>query len=190
MTPEHGPGALGKVTASRVHDIIATIKSGGYSAGRKNYIAELVAERLTGTPAPSYQTAAMAYGIECEAEARVAYCLPAWRRGRGGGLRRAPDHQRRRLLARWAGAARMGWSRLNAPTPRTHIETLLGGKVPIEYITQMQCQMACTGRAWCRLGELRQRLPEHMRMVVRRVQRDDAIIERLNAEVDHVPDRA
>ena len=44
----------GRVTASRVHDIVATTKSGGYGAGRKNYMAELVGERLTGVPAEQY----------------------------------------------------------------------------------------------------------------------------------------
>ncbi len=38
---------LGKVTASRVADVIAKTKS-GYSASRANYMAQLVSERLTG----------------------------------------------------------------------------------------------------------------------------------------------
>ena len=65
----------GRVTASRVHDIVAITRSGGYTAGRKNYLSALVWERLTGKPAPSYQSAAMAYGTESEPEARFAYAL-------------------------------------------------------------------------------------------------------------------
>ena len=37
----------GKATASRMADIMARTKS-GYGASRGNYLAELVAERLTG----------------------------------------------------------------------------------------------------------------------------------------------
>src|SRR4029077_12330848 len=65
----------GRVTASRVHDIIATTRSGGFTSGRKNYLADLVIERLTGQPAPSYQSAAMQYGINMEPSARFAYAL-------------------------------------------------------------------------------------------------------------------
>ena len=38
---------LGKVTASRMDDLMARTKS-GYGAGRSNYMAQLIAERLTG----------------------------------------------------------------------------------------------------------------------------------------------
>ena len=52
-------------------------QSGGFTAGRKNYMAELVCERLTGEPAPKYVSAAMANGTECETEARAAYAFAA-----------------------------------------------------------------------------------------------------------------
>ena len=38
---------IGKVTASRVADVLAKTKT-GYSATRDNYMAQLVCERLTG----------------------------------------------------------------------------------------------------------------------------------------------
>jgi hypothetical protein len=63
---------LGKVTASRVADVVAKTKS-GYSAGRANYAAQLIAERLTGTVAEAYTNAAMQHGTETEPEARAAY---------------------------------------------------------------------------------------------------------------------
>ena len=63
---------LGKVTASRVADVIAKTKS-GYSASRANYMAQLIAERLTGVVAESYVNDAMRHGTETEPEARSAY---------------------------------------------------------------------------------------------------------------------
>ena len=65
----------GRVTASRVHDVVATIKSGGYGAGRKNYMAELVGEKLTGRLAEHYVSAAMEDGTRREPSARLAYAL-------------------------------------------------------------------------------------------------------------------
>ena len=56
---------LGRATASRFKDVMLTIKS-GEAAGRKNYRAELVAERLTGVRDEGYTTAAMQWGIDNE----------------------------------------------------------------------------------------------------------------------------
>ena len=64
----------GKVTASRVQDIIAKTKSGP-SASRANYMAELVAERLTGESSKGFSNAAMQWGTETEPQARLAYEL-------------------------------------------------------------------------------------------------------------------
>jgi len=46
-SPEWIAIRLGKVTASRVADVVARTKS-GWGASRANYMAELIAERLTG----------------------------------------------------------------------------------------------------------------------------------------------
>ena len=63
---------LGKVTASRVADILAKTKS-GYSASRDNYMAQLICERLTNTQVESFTNAAMQWGTEQEPFARAAY---------------------------------------------------------------------------------------------------------------------
>lgn len=63
---------LGKVTASRIADLMARTKS-GYSTSRANYMAELVAERLTGKKGDFYSNAAMQWGTEQEPNARAAY---------------------------------------------------------------------------------------------------------------------
>ena len=51
-TEEWFAARCGKVTASRVADIIAKTKT-GYSTSRENYFAHLVCERMTGKPADS-----------------------------------------------------------------------------------------------------------------------------------------
>src|ERR1044072_8526340 len=63
---------LGKVTASRVADIVAKTKT-GYSTSRANYAAQLICERLTGVPTETFTNAAMQWGTDMEPEARAAY---------------------------------------------------------------------------------------------------------------------
>jgi hypothetical protein len=63
---------LGRVTASRLADVVAKTKT-GVSASRAGYMAEIVAERLTGKQAASFTNAAMAWGTDAEPLARAAY---------------------------------------------------------------------------------------------------------------------
>ena len=63
---------LGKVTASRIADVTAKIKS-GWGASRNNYMAELLVERLTGVAPDAFINDAMRWGVEQEPLARAAY---------------------------------------------------------------------------------------------------------------------
>ena len=76
-----------------------------------------------------------------------------------------------------------GLVEIKCPTTVTHIDTLIGDEVPQKYIPQMQWQLACTGRQWCDFVSFDPRLPESLRMFLRRVHRDDALIGELQAQV-------
>lgn len=171
----------GRVTASRVADVIAKTKT-GVSASRAKYAGELIAERLTGVPAERYSNAAMAWGTEMEPEARSAYEYN----------RAAVVEQVAFVLHPTIGDSGAspdglvdvdGLVEIKCPETRTHIETLLGQSVPSKYVTQMQWQMACTGRAWCDFVSYDPRLPEPMRFFCKRVMRDDVLIAELEREV-------
>jgi predicted phage-related endonuclease len=69
-----------------------------------------------------------------------------------------------------------GLLELKCPNTATHIDTLLSGTIPDKYLKQMMFQMACTGRQWCDFASYDRRLPERMRLFVKRVERDDAMI--------------
>jgi len=171
----------GKVTASRVADVIARTKT-GWGASRANYAAQLVAERLTGETAESYTNAAMQWGTDTEPHARAAYefrtdatvtetgFIPHPNIGMSGA---SPDG--------FVGDG--GQVEIKCPNTATHIETLLGQGVPAKYVTQMQWQMACTGRAWCDFISFDPRMPESMRLFVKRVPRDNAAIATLEADI-------
>lgn len=172
---------LGKVTASRIADVMARTKS-GYGAARANYKAELVAERLTGAAGDSWQSPAMRWGVETEPLARDAYAFfkgvevaevgfvlhPSI-----AGTGASPDGL--------VGDA--GLVEIKCPNTATHIDTLLGGSIPDKYRKQMLWQMACTGRAWCDFVSFDPRLPEAMQTYIERVERDDAAIAEIEAEV-------
>jgi putative phage-type endonuclease len=173
---------LGKVTASRVSDVLAKTKS-GYGAGRGNYMAELIAERLTGVSADNYTNAAMAWGTATEDEARASYEFQAGVVVETVGFVAHPS------LA-MCGASPDGLVgddgllEIKCPNTKTHIDTLLGRSIPSEYVTQMLWQMACTGRAWCDFVSYDPRLPETMRLFVKRLERDDERIAEITKEVE------
>lgn len=165
---------LGKVTASRVADVTAKTKT-GWGASRANYMAELLAERLTGVPAEQYQNAAMKWGTDTEAEARAAYAF----------MRDAEvltvgfiDHPKIAMTGASPDGliGDDGLVELKCPNTATHIDTLLGDAIPTKYITQMQWQMACTGRQWCDWVSYDPRLPGSMQLFVHRVPRNDETI--------------
>jgi putative phage-type endonuclease len=180
-TDEFWRARIGKVTASRIADVTARIKN-GWGASRANYMAELIAERLTSTQAESYTNAAMTWGIEHEAEARMAYEFYTDATVGLGGFLVHPKIPS-------AGASpdgfveNVGLIEIKCPNTATHIDTLLALAIPEKYVKQMQWQMACSGTLWCDFVSFDPRMPENMRLFVRRVPRDAAMIEALERDV-------
>jgi len=172
---------MGKVTASRVADVIAKTKT-GYSTSRENYLAQLVCEVLTGKPAESYSNAAMQWGVDQEPLARAAY-----------------ESYQNVLVDEigfvvhptiWASGAspdglvgELGMVEIKCPNTATHIDTLLTQTVPGKYNTQMQWQMACAGRHWCDFVSFDPRMPTDLQLFVKRVDYDPAYVAMLEKEV-------
>ena len=175
-TTEWFAARCGKVTASRVADVIAKTKT-GYSTSRDNYMAQLVCERMTGKPAESFSNSAMQWGTDTEPFARAAYeakveilvtevgfITHPWIEMSGA----SPD-----------GLADDGLVEIKCPNTATHIATLLDQKVPEKYITQMMWQMACTERSWCDFVSFDPRMPEKHQLFIKRVVADKEIIQHL-----------
>jgi len=171
---------LGKVTASRVADVVAKTKS-GYSASRQNYLADLIVERLTGQKASNFSNAAMDWGVEQEPHARAAYSARTGELVEEVGF---IDHPTIAMSgASPDGFVGEGCVEYKCPNTATHLEYLLAGKPPEKYVTQMQWQMACTGKTFCEFVSYDPRLPEHLQMLIVRITRDDKRIAELEAEV-------
>jgi len=180
-TEEWKLARCGLVTASRVADIIAKTKS-GYSTSRANYMAELICERLTSFPTEGFVSSAMQHGIVTEPMARAAY------EGTVGALVIETGFVPHGSIP-MAGASPDGLIgddglvEIKCPITATHIETLLGQSTPGRYATQMQWQMACTGRKWCDFVSFDPRMPENMQLFVQRIERNDETITLLEREV-------
>lgn len=180
-TPEWFAQRLGKVTASRIADIIAKTKT-GVSASRANYLAQLVAERLTGQAADTFKSGAMKHGTETEPLARMAYEAET-----GNLVTEVAMIQHPKIEMSGASPDGLvdedGLVEIKCPNTATHINTLIGGKVPSQYISQMQWQMACTGRKWCDFVSFDPRMPTNMQLFIQRVERDESLIKEYESEI-------
>jgi putative phage-type endonuclease len=172
---------LGRLTASRVADAVAKTKT-GWGASRANLMATLIIERLTDTPQESFTSPAMQHGIDTEPQARAAYCFYRDAEVTEVGFVEHPSIPMSGCSPDGLiGDA--GMLEIKCPNTATHLETLLDGTIPGKYVTQMQWQMACTGRQWCDFVSFDPRLPESMRLFVHRVPRDNGKIAELTGDV-------
>ena len=172
---------LGKVTASRISDVLAKVKS-GESASRRNYKMELVVERLTGLKTESYTSPAMQHGIDNEGIARSTY-----------------EIQNNVLVdqvafinhynIKNAGCSPdglvgdLGMVEIKCMTTANHVEAILNNTPPSQYIAQCQFQMACAGKMWNDLTLFDPRLPDILQLKVFRIERDDTFIKLMEDEV-------
>jgi putative phage-type endonuclease len=171
---------LGKITASRITDVIAQVKS-GEAAGRENYRIELVCERLTGKPTEGFTNAHMERGTELEPFARAWYEVET-----GEFVKQVPfvDHPTiKNAGASPDGIIGEGLIEIKCPMAKTHIKYLLEDRVPAKYMPQMAWQMACTHSKWVDFVSYCPELPADMQMFIKRYERDDAYIAELEAKV-------
>ena len=173
-TEEWFAARCGKVTASRMKNIIAKSDTAAY----RNYQAEIISERLSGRSAESYSSREMQRGTELEPKARAVYLLETGSDVSETGLILHP------IIAN-SGASpdglvdSDGLLEIKCPNTATHIDFLLHRQPKREYILQMQWQMACTGRLWCDFVSYDDRLPEPHAYACIRIMRDPDTIERL-----------
>lgn len=172
---------LGKATASRISDVVAKTKS-GWGASRANYEAELIAERLTGENSESFTNAAMQWGSDTEPQARAAYEFMTDNIVEEVGFIPHPT-------IAMSGASPDGtvgddgMVEIKCPKTAGHLATLLGAKIPKQYIIQMQWQMNCAERSWCDFVSFDPRLPARHQLFIKRVERDAKMIADLESKV-------
>ncbi|MCO3773809.1 YqaJ viral recombinase family protein [Pseudomonas aeruginosa] len=176
---------LGKVTASKVKDIMAKGRGGAPSATRQNYMMQLLCERLTGKREEGYTNAAMQRGNDLEPIARAAYEMYEDCEVVEVGLILHPsidgfgaspdgvillDNGRRGL-------------EIKCPNTAQHIAVIQSGKHDTQYEWQMLAQMACADLESVDFVSFDDRLPEELQYVCFRYHRDETRIREMEAEV-------
>lgn len=167
-TPEWHKDRLGKVTASRIADVMMAKTTAGY----QNYRAQLLCERLTGEPTETFTSAAMQHGTETEPRARAFYSMEAGLEVTEAGF---VDH----ATIKMCGASpdgfvgERGLVEFKCPQPAQHILTLTGSAIDRKYKLQMQWQMECTGREWCDFVSFCPMLPDELQIFVHRLHASD-----------------
>lgn len=172
---------LGNVTASRISDVIAKTRN-GYGAARETYMMELLAERLTGVSQEHYVNDAMLWGIEQEDYARAAYEAMKGEPVLEVGY--VPHPTVPRTGASPDGlVGNRGLVEIKCPLTKTQLFFVLRGAIDPDYETQMAWQLECTGRDWCDFVSYDPRLPENVRMVIKRYTPEPVYLEYLRGEV-------
>ncbi len=177
----------GKFTGSRFADLMAVTKSGP-SASRRNLLATLAVERITGTCVETYSNSAMQRGIDLEEEARQAYEAYA------GTLCVEIDfidHPSVPMVGVSPDGlvGDDGLVEIKCPASMAkHLDAIRTGAHAAEYRWQIQGQMWVTGRQWCDAVSYDPRYPEHLRLAVTRVMRDEDAIAKLAAAVTEAED--
>jgi len=173
---------LGVVTASRMADLTAKIKS-GYGASRGNYLAEKLIERLTGEPQDTYVNASMQWGVDNEPFARDAYEFYTNQKVVETGFMLHPTIKN-------CGASPdgligdKGMIEIKCPNTATHVEYLLKEEIPLKYQLQMQLQLMVCNRDWCDFVSFDPRLPEEMRLWTQTYMFNENAAEMLENEIN------
>ncbi|EJJ4131177.1 YqaJ viral recombinase family protein [Salmonella enterica] len=181
-SPEWFAARCGKVTASRLYDVMTRTKS-GYAASRQNYMAELICQRLTGKPEEGFTNAAMMRGTELEPVAREMYALNEFDAviSEVGLI----DHP---TIAGFAASPDGlvnddGLIEIKCPNTWTHLQTLKTGVPKRQYLLQMHAQMMCTGRKWCDFVSFDDRLPPELAYFKTRINFDEVLAAEIEQEV-------
>jgi putative phage-type endonuclease len=139
---------IGKLTASRMGDVMAMTKAGKPSEARLAYLKQLVAERMTDSAQEFYVTAAMQWGIDNEPLAAEEYesltgeivvPAPFVPHPTIQNFGASPD--------RFVGSD--GLIEIKCPASVNYVEWMRTQEIPERHRWQMLAQLACTRRQWC-----------------------------------------
>lgn len=169
----------GRLTGSCAWMALDFLKSGKETAKRRDYRYQLVAERLSGLPeddGSGYVNAAMQRGIDKEPDALGAYEVLTGRVARKTGFL-----AHTKFLAGCSLDAHVGdfegIVEIKCPKTATHIAYLRTGTVPEDYLPQIWHNLWISGAQWCDFLSFDDRLAEHMRTFLVRVERDQKAID-------------
>ena len=181
-TEEWHGARLGRVTASRVKDVMAKGRGNAPSATRQNYMMQLLCERLTGKREEGFTSAAMQRGTELEPVARMAYELFSDAEVAETGLIMHPSIDGFGASPDGLVGER-GMLEIKCPNTATHVFTMQSGRHDPQYEWQMFAQLACADRDWVDFVSFDDRMPGELQYFCARVERDERRIREMETEV-------
>lgn len=176
----------GRVTASMVWAVCKKLKrKEGESADRQQYRERILAQTLTGYQGEhehDWKSKAMKWGTEFEATAKAQYEV---KNGCAVGKMGFCTHQ---VIDRFSASpdgtvGSDGLIQIKCPNTTTHLSYRLADSVPEDYEPQMMAELACTGRQWCDFVSFDPRLPKHLQLFIKRLNRDETRIKDIESEV-------
>lgn len=172
----------GKVTASRIGDIMARTQKGAYTAARGHYLKEKVAERITGKPRDRRRVASLDARLDLEPDARAAYefyhdcvvdVVGFIEHPRIPDAGASPDGL--------VGAG--GGIEIKCCDAEMHLEIVTADAIDPNYIYQCHFNMACTDRLWWDFVAFNPEMPEELKLHTKRIDRDENMIATIDAAV-------
>ena len=182
QTAEWFEARLGKVTASRVIDIIPNPKTGKYYATREKYMFELLAERISGVVQPVFLSKPMIHGTETEPIARAVY------EGMTGNAVQEVGFIDHPTIKNFGASpdglvGDDGCVEFKCPETTTHLKLMAREEIAPKYSYQMQTQMMCANREWCDFFNFDNRVPVEFQTFRRRVTRYAVACKLIESEV-------
>lgn len=176
-SPEWLQEKCGYASASEFSSVLAK----GQGITRTKYLRRIVCERLTGKPTETYKNANMDRGIEQEPLARATYEEIT------GNLVEQVGFIKHATMMAGASPDGLigvdGGCEIKSVIPTVQLDTILAGRYPSEHRAQIMGNLWITGRAWWHFCSYSPDMPEHLRTYIYQVERDEAYIKTLTAEV-------
>jgi len=165
---------LGKVTASRMKDVLSKGRGTAQSKTAETYMMELLCERLTGESKPFFENDAMQWGTATEPQARAMYELMS-----GNTVNEVAfvEHNEYIGISPDGLIGDDGLIEIKCPTTITQVRRSLTDNYSKDYYTQIQCQLWVTEREWCDFLSFDPRLDISASYLLQRVERDDVFID-------------
>jgi len=162
----------GKIGCSRLGDVLAIGRNGLPLQARKDYMIELLCERLTGVNAEHFKSAAMEWGVEYEPQAKTEY------EAKNGVLVDADGGMEHPTIKGWwcspdGLVGGEGGIEIKCPNTSTHLCTLIDGDIKQEYIYQITGAVIIYDRAWWDFVSYDPRLPDDLGLYIKRFERDE-----------------
>ena len=176
---------LGSIGGSEIYDATAKLKSGkGYTSKREDLKVKKVLERVLRQQIGKASGFALQRGIDGEPTARNAAAFVM-----GVKISEVGMFKHNRIINSHSSPDGVidGTNiaiEIKVPTPATHFETLMTGKIPEQYYAQCQWHMACGGFEAVKYISHDDRFPPEAQLFIQEVSRDPEFIAQLEEEAE------